>query len=304
VSILGLHSDIGVCAETAYSQIVAEELGMRYEHVAHRQQNDSGFVMMTPDGACNLCSNGWVVRKAAGKAKRKLLELATQGVKPYRASAPVNLFVGYQPEDLDIKDSVIYVKAEPSKRIPVKEIVREEQCVQFTTHPPIIEWEWHSQLLEQEKFEERPRLCRQAHFMEVEIDTETGEIEITKVVIVNDVGKAINPEAVNGQQYGGMYMAAGRSLFEEVIWDKPTGVMLNGNLLDYKIATILDCGPISPVILETRMGYGPYGAEGIGEDVADHAASLLGPAVHNALGVWIDDFPITPERILKALGKI
>jgi CO/xanthine dehydrogenase Mo-binding subunit len=80
--------------------------------------------------------------------------------------------------------------------------------------------------------------------------------------------------------------------------------MLNGNLLDYKIATILDCGPIEPIIVETALGYGPYGANGIGEDVADLVASLLGPAVFNALGVAVDDFPITPDKILKALGKI
>ena len=79
--------------------------------------------------------------------------------------------------------------------------------------------------------------------MEVEIDTETGEIEVTKVVNVNDVGKAISPESVEGQMYGGSYMGVGRALTEEMIWDPATGVLLNRNLLDYKIATIGDCGP-------------------------------------------------------------
>ena len=79
-------------------------------------------------------------------------------------------------------------------------------------------------------YSQRPHLCRQAHFMEVEVDTETGKIDIMKVVNVNDVGKAINPEAVEGQQYGGAYMAASRAQTEEVVWDLNTGVMLNGNL--------------------------------------------------------------------------
>ena len=82
-----------------------------------------------------------------------------------------------------------------------------------------------------------------------------------------------------------------------------TGVMLNGNLLDYKIATTLDVGPIQPVLVETGMGYGPYGLVGIGEDVATVIPALLGLAVHNALGIWVDDFPITPARVLQALGK-
>jgi CO/xanthine dehydrogenase Mo-binding subunit len=304
VSLLAQRADVGVSAETAYCQILAEELGMRYEDVIQRQQHDVGFVMMTPDGSCNLCSNGWTVKMAAQKAKRRLLELATTTVQPFSAKEPIETFAGFQPEDLDIEDSEIYLKEDPSRRLNVKEVVREDQCVQYTTHPPIIDWAWFSLTRGQPELGERPRLCRQAHFMEVEVDTETGEIDITRIVNVNDVGKAINPEAVEGQQYGGMYMALSRSLCEEVIWDEVTGVMLNGNLVDYKIATIRESGQIETIIVESEMGYGPYGANGIGEDVADHAASLLGLAVHNAIGVWIDDLPITPDKVLMALGKI
>ena len=140
--------------------------------------------------------------------------------------------------------------------------------------------------------------------MEVEVDTETGEILVTKVVNVNDVGKVINWEACEGQQYGGTYMGVGRGLFEEVVHDPITGVMLNGNLLDYKFCTMKDVGPIETKLVETKMGYGPYGVVGIGEDIATVVPALLGPAVYNALGVWIDDFPITPARVLKALNRI
>jgi CO/xanthine dehydrogenase Mo-binding subunit len=90
---------------------------------------------------------------------------------------------------------------------------------------------------------------------------------------------------------------------EEVVYDPVTGVMLNGNLLDYKIATMADVGPIKTILVETGMGYGPYGLVGIGEDIATVIPALLGPAVHNAIGIWVDDFPITPARVLKALGK-
>ena len=140
--------------------------------------------------------------------------------------------------------------------------------------------------------------------MEVEVDTETGEVLVTRVVNVNDVGKAINPRSCEGQQYGGTYMAVGRARSEEVVHDPPTGVMLNGNLLDYKIATMLDAGPIDTILVETGMGYGPYGVVGIGEDVATVVPALLGPAVYNATGVWVDDYPITPDKVLKALGKV
>ena len=145
---------------------------------------------------------------------------------------------------------------------------------------------------------------RQAHFIEAEVDTETGEIEIVKVVNVNDVGKVISWEGCEGQQYGGTYMGAGRGRSEEVVYDPETGVMLNGNLLDYKIATPLDIGTVDTLLVETGMGYGPYGSIGIGEDVATVVPALLLPAVYNAIGVWIDVFPITPERVLRALGKV
>ena len=106
-----------------------------------------------------------------------------------------------------------------------------------------------------------------------------------------------------GQQYGGSIMGVSRAKYEEVVHDPVTGVILNGNLLDYKISTIKDMGPINTQLVETGMGYGPYGLIGIGEDIATCVPGLLAPAVYNAIGKWIYDFPITPSRILKALGK-
>ena len=146
-------------------------------------------------------------------------------------------------------------------------------------------------------------MCRQAHFCEIEVDPETGEIEVKKVVNANDVGKAISPEAVEGQQYGGTYMGVGRNLSEEYIWDGPTGVLLNGNLVDYKFATMGDVGSIAPTIIETGMGYGPYGSVGVGEDIGTITTYLLHGAIYNAIGKWVDDAPITPDKVLKALDK-
>jgi xanthine dehydrogenase molybdenum-binding subunit len=175
----------------------------------------------------------------------------------------------------------------------------------FWTQPPILGWAWHNQGIWGQADETgRPRLCRQAHFMEIEVDPDTGQIEVTRVVNVNDVGKAISPESVEGQMYGGTVMGVSRGTIEEMIWDPQTGVLLNGSLLDYKYATILDCGPIDTPFIETGLGHGPYGATGIGEANATIIPALLGPAVYNAIGRWVDDFPITPDKVLKALGKI
>ena len=98
-------------------------------------------------------------------------------------------------------------------------------------------------------------------------------------------------------------MGVGRNRSEEYIWDPNTGVLLNGNLLDYKFSSILDVGSIETIIVETGMGLGPYGSIGIGEDVGNDTTYLLHGAVYNAIGKWVDDGPITPDKVLKALGK-
>jgi CO/xanthine dehydrogenase Mo-binding subunit len=314
-TILGMRCDNGVNAETAYCQLAADELGMRIEDVFYRPQFDPGFFTMTPDSSTNMSVNGFAIRNAARLLKRRILEAATSpSGQTQRGSFPPAL-QGYRPEDLDMKDSVIFVKSDPSKMISLRELAQPsgaegpmchspemgEGAQRSNFSAPLFAHSWQVQQGAYSSY--RLRLCRQAHFMEVEVDTETGQIVVTKVVNVNDVGKVISWEGCEGQQYGGTYMAIGRGLFEEVIHDPVTGVMLNGNLLDYKIATMNDAGPIETKLVETGMGYGPYGVVGIGEDVATVVPALIEPAVYNAIGVRIDEFPITPRMVLGALGK-
>jgi CO/xanthine dehydrogenase Mo-binding subunit len=297
VSVIAQHSDVGVNPWTAYLQIVADELGVRYEDVEINPFDlNQGFSLMSPDGSCNLCSNGFVVKKAAQKARKRLLDLAT------------TKFEGLTANELDIKDGIIFEKSNPKNSMPIKDVVMFAtpmlNAVEIWTEPPVLAWAWHTHGLWGQALETgRPRMCRQANFTEVEVDTDTGEIRVTKVVNVNDVGKAISPETIEGQMYGGTYMGLGRAVTEEMAWDPNTGVLLNRNLLDYKYATMLDYPPAESIIIETGLGHGPYGATGIGEDTATMIPALIGPAMYNALGIWIDEFPITPARVLKALGK-
>jgi xanthine dehydrogenase molybdenum-binding subunit len=297
VSIVAQHSDIGLNPWTTYCQVVADELGVPVEDVTLKYaDSDQIFSLMSPDGSCNLCSNAFIVRKAAQNARAQLLDLA------------LNSFEGLNVEDLDIKDRFVFEKANPQNRKALKDLtvlaMPMHNAVGTWTQPPIVGWAWHNHGIWGDAMETgRPRLCRQAHFMEVEVDIETGVVEVTKVVNVNDVGKAISPETIEGQMYGGTYMGVGRSLTEEMVWDPKTGVLLNRNLLDYKYATIKDCVAADTIIVETQLGHGPYGTVGVGEDIATMIPALLGPAVFNALGIWIDDFPITPSKVLKALGK-
>jgi CO/xanthine dehydrogenase Mo-binding subunit len=311
VNIVSFRCDQGVNAETTYCEVVAEELGMKVEDVFFRQQNDVYLPLMSPDGSCNLTTNAYVVRKAARKAKQRLLELATTPVDVIERVEPP-AFPGRKAEDLEVKGSVIFVKADPSIKKTVAQVVKDMAgsmnwgmdyaAIQCTTHAPVFAWEYHRQ----GRYGTEPgrhRLCRQAHFCEIEVDPETGEIDVKKVVNTNDVGKALSPETVEGQMYGGTFMGIGRNLMEQYVWDPVTGILLTGSLLDYKWATMLDIGRVDTVIVETGMGLGPYGTVGIGEDVATMTTYLLESAVHNAIGKWVDDGPITPDKVLRALGK-
>ncbi len=320
-TILGCRADGGQNAETTYCQIAADELGYPVEMVRFKHMDDAGFFTMTPDTSTNLSVNGWAVRHAARLLKQRILEaaVAPRGVTQLTSFPPA--FPGKRPEELDIKDAVIFEKANPENRMSVADFVgpsgaqgpivspigepilagREGLGYPMRLTPPTFDFAWHVQ--RGTYLGLRLRFCRQAHFMEVEVDPETGEVEVTRVVTVNDVGKVINWEGCEGQAYGGAYMGVGRGRTEEVVWDPRTGIMLNGNLLNYKIPTLMDIGEIQTVLLETGMGYGPYGAVGIGEDVATVLPALIGPAVHNALGVWIDRYPVTPDVVLAALGK-
>ena len=182
------------------------------------------------------------------------------------------------------------------------EIVKRATLEQNGTQAPVFEWAYHRQ----GRYgceEGRHRLCRQGYFCEVEVDPDTGEVDIKKIVNINDVGKALSPETCEGQQYGGAYMGAGRAMSEEVIYDPKTGVKLNGNLIDYKVFTMRDIDKTENILIESGMGYGPYGLVGIGEDIATVVPGVIGAALHNAIGEWVDDHPITPDKVLKAIDK-
>ena len=330
-TIFGCHADCGLNGETAYCQVAADELGMRLEDVHYQGKEDTGFFAMTPDTSCNMSVNGYAVRNAARLLKRKILEAAVSPKGATQRGIAPPAFPGKTPEELDIKESVIFEKANPSNRKTLAEFVgrsrvtgpisqdsgdfirsfgaekdltvltsKKSTKLPFTA--PLFKDGWQVQLGAFSNT--RLRLCRQAHFMEVEVDDETGEVEVTKVVNVNDVGRVINWDGCEGQQYGGTYMAVGRGKTEDVIHDRKTGVMLNGNLLNYKIQTMLDIGSIDTILVETGGGYGPYGVVGIGEDIASVVPTLIGPAVHNAIGKWVEGLPVTPDKVLKALGRV
>jgi CO/xanthine dehydrogenase Mo-binding subunit len=142
-----------------------------------------------------------------------------------------------------------------------------------------------------------------AQAVEVEVDLETGFIKILRVVSADDVGQAINPALVQGQIEGAVVQAEGYALTENLI--SRNGHILTDQLSTYLIPTILDIpDAVDSVILEIAEPNGPFGARGLGELPFLPLAPAISAAVHDATGVWFDEFPLTPERVLRGLGKI
>lgn len=143
-----------------------------------------------------------------------------------------------------------------------------------------------------------------ANFAEVAVNTRTGEIDVRKFYALLDCGTPINPELAEGQVFGGVLKSIGHSLYEGIVLDK-NGKPLNDNLQDYNPPTIYDLPKdFQAPLVFTKDPDGPYGGKSISELATNGAAPALAIAIHNACGVWIREWPFTPEKILKGLGKI
>ncbi len=196
-----------------------------------------------------------------------------------------------KPEDIDIIDGKVIVASNPKLNLTVKEMLHKGDNAPITIAKS-----------------RSPDVAMTgvpffANFAEVEVDTSTGKVDVKKLVVVNDCGTVMFPSGAESQQIGGQCMGMGEALTEEIIYDKATGVPLNFNWIDYTVPTMADMPDIDPVLLEVWKGTGEYGACGIGEGTVSCTPGAILNAIYNAIGVRVNDIPIKPEKILKALGK-
>jgi xanthine dehydrogenase molybdenum-binding subunit len=279
--------------------VVADEIGVGYDDVEFRPFDDNGLDTAAGEGSAGLVRTLPMAVDAARKIRALILAQCTtptiSGTEPKTVEVPAQ-FPGLIPEELDMKDSVIFEKANPQNRKTLQEVAN----YHWQHYQPFIAFGGA-----QMHHEDIYYMGRQATWVEVAVDPETGEIEIKTVVNANDVGKCLDPEGVNAQQYGGSYMGLSHGRQDEKVYDPATGVVLNDNLIDYKWFSFNDItGPMRQRIVESGLGYAPYGVIGIGESLGAVTSTILAGAVYNAIGKWITDFPITPDKVLRALGKI
>jgi xanthine dehydrogenase molybdenum-binding subunit len=140
-----------------------------------------------------------------------------------------------------------------------------------------------------------------AQFAEVEVDTQTGQVTLLRLLTAQDVGRAINPDIVTGQVQGAAHQGVGYALFEELEVDRETGSVLNGLFMDYRVPTSMDAPASEVMLIEDPDPTGPFGAKGVAEPGIIPTAPAIANAILHATGASITQLPMTPERVLAAL---
>lgn len=231
---------------------------------------------------------GNAVRLAATELRAILLDVACRLL-------PVH------PHDMGTADGIIFDKEDPARRVTYLQIVSEAKSrgipLEANSHfqPNTVTAPTETGL--------SPRVFITylfgAHACEVLVDTETGQVKPVRIVAVHDVGRAINPQLVEGQIEGGVVQGLGMALMEECIMKE--GKMLNPGFTDYILPTIVDTPPIEAVFLEHHDPEGPFGAHGVGEPPLIGTPPAILGAIHDALGLQITQTPATPERVWRAI---
>lgn len=142
-----------------------------------------------------------------------------------------------------------------------------------------------------------------ASFAEVEVDMETGQVKVLRLIGVHDVGKVVHRLGAEAQIHGGGIMGLGYAITEELVTDPNTGIPVNQSLYEYRPLSILDIPELVPILVEAPAEAGPFGIKGLGENPMFDAAAPVANAVFNATGVHIDEIPLTQERVYQALKK-
>ena len=281
-------ADIGQGSDTVLAQIVAEELGISAENV----MVTSADTLVTPEGGATSASrqtyiSGNAARLAAKEAKQVALAEAKEMLKTTGI--------------VDFSQGIVMVDGKPGQ-LQVKEVINSCRMKGKLT----LGHGWFNPAttgLDANTGAGSPygTYAFATQVAEVEVDTETGKVEVLRLVASHDVGKAINPKLVEAQIEGGSVMGVGYALLEEVNVNK--GRISNPNFDAYLLPMALDTPEIYSFIVEDQEPTGPFGAKGVGEPALIPTAAAVANAVYDAIGVRIYSLPITPERVLQALEE-
>jgi xanthine dehydrogenase molybdenum-binding subunit len=311
ISLITGSTEIGQGSETVLAQIVAEALGVTLEDVTVlNSDTDVKPWDVGVHASRTTFIAGNAAHMAALEARRQIFETAAE-------------MLGAQPEELVAREGKVMVSSPPTpdpsplsrpeltgeggrgvRAVDLGKVVRARH---FREGGQIVVGEgWYdppTQLVDKDTYKGNISATYGfgAQMAEVEVDIETGRVRVLRLACANDVGRALNPMAVEGQIEGGAQMGLGYALTEELIVKE--GRVMNPDFHDYRLFTIADMPPIEIIIVETDDPQGPFGAKGVGEMGGTPTAAAVANAIYDAVGVRLTTLPMTPERVLRALEQ-
>jgi xanthine dehydrogenase molybdenum-binding subunit len=272
--------------------IATEALGMPWESISITPYVDTDLTTDTggSGGSRQTDSGGWGVYDAALDVRKQLFAAAAakasaDAKKANKPDPAVN------PDDLSIDGKFVKSTKDPAFQMSISSVVNSTgtTIIGRGVHRNDGRWE---------------RTAFAVHAAEVEVDTLMATVKVTRYVAVHDVGRVINGLGAEQQVEGGVTMALGSTLYEEMLTDQATGLPLNGNMLDYRVPSIKDVpDKIEVYFLDKPKEYGVFGAHGLGEPPMGPPGATIANAVHNAIGVWFDELPITRTRLAAAIKQ-
>ena len=277
------ETEIGQGADTAFSQMAAEVLGISTDevHIVSNQDTD-----ITPFGTGAYASRqtyvgGFSIAKTAGLLKEKILDYAY-------------ILTNMPPAITDIKNSMIIRTTDNRELISLRDLATE--ALYSLSDSRHITAESTAQI----KSNAYSFGCC---FAEVEVDIDMCKAKLTKIINVHDCGKLINPALAKAQVEGGMSMGIGYALSEVQLVDKKTGKVLNDNLLDYKLSTCMDHPHLETAFIENPEPTSPFGTKSLGEPPVCPVAPAIRNAIMNATGVGVNELPLRPEKLYEYFDK-
>ncbi len=313
--------EMGQGFHSSLSLSVAEALGVTPDKVFINQTDTAtcpwDVGTHASRGAFTACNAAIM---AADKIRAKMFEhaeglfekLASKQLKKWQKRNPdyvppaFDLKKEIRRDRFELRDNVLFLKDAPDEywlKVPIDSVLRaihfRQQGEMLTAHvfydPPNELPDW-----EKGKGNMSATYAYGVQGVEVEVDTDTGEVKILNLVASHDVGKVLNPQTLKGQMYGALAQGIGYALYEEV--KSVEGRITNPDFADYKIPTVCEMDfPITLDFVETADKLGPFGAKGVGEPGLVPTAPAISNAIYDAVGVRVKELPITPEKLLKAI---
>ena len=285
--------EMGQGATTAFAQIAAEELGLDVNkvHVTTPDTDQSPYDTLTA-GSRSTYHMGNAVIGAARQIREKLLETASKALE-------------IPSEELELREGRVFSRSLPERAITIPEIFLKRFGAPGTTLTGEGTFQGHAVKADPETGQ-TPRMTEHwfagASGAEVEVDTETGFVKVTRLVSSADVGRAINPRHCVEQVQGAAAMTLGFALFESMRIED--GRLVNGSFLEYPLTAFEDMPrEFITDIVENPLESGPYGARGVGETGTMALKPAIVNAIHDAVGIWLKDMPVTPEKVLRAMRE-